>query len=319
MPKTSQDRTASNKQWISGFLPRLILVCLSFGWMAHAAVASTPHALIASNPTDTQQSPLGSGNTNSASEEEVLTKISHLDEFPKDWMQHPWSAQENQPYHLIRSEVDALLRSHKLTSEAIQRYFLAYKAHPDDPKAVFRWAYAATSRALAGQPVLIASSPDLPSVNIPHAPWSSVEYCRLAFLVESVSMPAAPAVMKPLAKRLIEHDADDIAVVQSFARLLIFTGVPEDKKMALQLINRQIRNDPSNPRGYGEMGGVYYMSWIKSRSKADAENGILYLTRFCKLTFKGDPNIGYSNEFIEDMRRGLQPVTAAPTQKTSAP
>ena len=243
-------------------------------------------------------------------------KTSHLDEFPKDWMQHPWSAQENQPYYLIRSEVDALLRSHKLTSEAIQRYFLAYKVHPDDPKAVFRWAYASVSLARAGQPVLLASSPHLSSVNIPLAPWSSVEFCRLTFLLASSFAPA-PAVMKPLAKRLIKYDADDVAVVQSFAKLLLFTGIPEDKKLAFQLINRQIKTHPSDPRGYAEMGNAYYMSWRESGSKADAKKGILYMTRFSKLTFKGDPNIGYLNEYIQEMRRGLQPLTVAPMQKTS--
>ncbi len=318
MPKTLQDQTALNKRWVSGFLPRLILVCSLLGWMAHAVVASTPQTLIASNPTDIERSPIGNGDSNFASGEEILTKISHLDEFPKDWMQHPWSAQENQPYHLIRSEVDALLRSQKLTSEAIQRYFLAYKAHPDDPKAVFRWAYTSVSLARAGQPVLLASTPHLSSVNIPLAPWSSVEYCRLAFLVASAFRPA-PAVMKPLAKRLIENDPDDFAVVQCFANLLLFTGVPEDKKLAFQLINRQIRTHPSDTRGYAEMGNAYYMSWKTSGSKADAEKGILYMTRFSKMTFKGDPSIGYLNDYIQEMRRGLQPPTVAPTQKTSAP
>ncbi len=318
MPKTLQDQTVLNKRWISGFLPRLILVCSSFGWMAHAVVASTPQAHIVSSPTDTQKPPIRNGDSNSESEEEVLTKTSHFDEFPKDWMQHPWSAQENRPYHLIRSEVDALLRSHKLTPEVIQQYFSAHKAHPDDPKAVFRWAYACESAAHAGQPVLLASSPDLSSVNIPLAPWSSVEYCRLAFLLASYFAPA-PSIMKPLAERLIEHDAGDVAVVQDFVSLLLFTGVPEDKKLAFRLIDRRIRTHPSDPRGYTEMGDAYYTSWKASGSKADAEKGILYMTRFSKMLSKGDPDIGYSNDRIQEMRRGLHPLIVAPAQKTSAP
>lgn len=62
----------------------------------------------------------------------------------------------------------------------------------------------------------------------------------------------------------------------------------EEKKQAVSYANDLIRIDAKRPSAYSALGGVYYRSWLISKSRDDAEKSIAAYRRYLQLAPAND-------------------------------
>lgn len=119
----------------------------------------------------------------------LSTHIAHAQHQPfrnwtkvHSWMAAPWNGSDK-PYQQMRGTIDNAISGGRKPQELVEFYKLPALEHPNDPKAQFRWAYAAYIAAKQtdynqGEKILGSPRQALVLAPFPH----SYEYARLIFL-----------------------------------------------------------------------------------------------------------------------------------------
>ncbi len=196
------------------------------------------------------------------------------------WTEEVWTGNEA-PYTKIRLEIENLNNANQKLPAMIEE--TGDKAQKDVNNSLlgYRWAYlcykAATLDLKEGESQLPLASR---AISISVSP-KVYEYSRLRFLINVRSFPSSQ--FRSLGERLVKRDPNDYDVKFYMLKLLTPGLSTEDKKLAVGYAQDLIRMWPNSTSAHSGLGGVYYRSWLVSKSKSDADNAIQAYEKYLQI------------------------------------
>ena len=218
------------------------------------------------------------------------------------WTSEQWKGND-QPFIQIRAAVDQLFAAKKGIDTALQDYQRRAQQKPSDPQAQFRWGYLAykiadTSDYNSGEKTLDQVRDALADAPAPN----TYNYSRLRFLTEAYMLPFPK--LKGLGKRLLQQKPDDADVKYYQATILGQSPNADEKRQAIAYARNLTSGTSKHLSAYTLLGSIYYMSWRRSHSKADADDGIAAYQQYLNLAPPDHKFRSLASHFIQIMEKG---------------
>jgi hypothetical protein len=219
------------------------------------------------------------------------------------WVAQPWTGNDA-PYRKIKDDIDRDTKAGiSLNALALKYKALAMRASRD-PRAQFRWVYAAyraatkpnESNTEAGA-VLDRAAPMLAGADSPHC----YEYDRLRFLV--FAHAGVGYQIAPMGNRLLEKAPRDESIAYEYISCLNVSPNTQDRQRASFLAQQYAKEYPSL-RGYSLLGQIYYYSWRKHNQKQDADNAFRVYQAYLDHSPTDDPFRTTAQRLMENIRGG---------------
>ncbi len=221
-----------------------------------------------------------------------------------NWTTASWGSDDT-PYQQIRSTVDHATKAGRDPLDLMQYYQMLAIRNPNDPKAQFRWAYAAY---VAAKQMAYSHSEDIlywPNKALVLAPFPhTYQYARLIFLIESHASGPFILRLQNVSKRLMKQNPSDIDVKYEAAGNLLYSSNPTDRELASRYIRELTVSQPHWAKPYALAGLVLYKHWQDSKSKADAAQAVACYQQYLKLTPATDTFRQRAQEIIAEMQKG---------------
>ena len=218
------------------------------------------------------------------------------------WTSEQWKG-DDQPFIQIRAAVDRMFDRKKDIDVALQDYRRLAQQKPSDSQAQFRYGYLAykiadTSDYNEGEKVLDSVRAGLADAPSPR----TYNYSRLRFLTEAYMVPFPK--LKGLGKRLLQQNPDDSDVKYYQATILGQSPNADEKRRAIAYARDLISGTSKHLSAYSLLGSIYYISWRRSHSKADADNGIAAYQQYLDLASPDHKFRSQASYFIHIMEKG---------------
>ena len=226
------------------------------------------------------------------------------------WIKEPWTASDK-PFISIRQRVDKAIAQGKSPFELAGKYKANALKQPSSAQRQFAWGYSAwrayrknSEGNTKRQQVIIGLPEYLARVPATH----SAEFARMHFLVLGVAQAGAPADrrLREVGNRLIQRFPSDTTIKVYQSRVIVYTSqmTPEDKKEALKLAQGAVNSQPKVLNNYATLGGVYYVSWMKSHSQSDSQKAIAAYRKYLELAPKDDNFRPRAESIIKQLQTG---------------
>jgi len=217
-----------------------------------------------------------------------------------DWVAKPWIG-DNSPYQKIRKELDEAQSKGKLTPNILETYrVLAMKAQ-NDPKALFRWAYACNIATHNYPPIHPKYQPADGAFDFPRKDPYTYDYERIRYLLNYDTNPKA---LKPLGVRLEMRDPKDYLVLYSLAGMHSALDSPREQQASVMRVQRLIQLFPHEASSYTIMGAIYYEQWLHKKSPSDAKRAIFYYQKYLGLAPKNAEGYDMIASLVTELQRG---------------
>ena len=221
---------------------------------------------------------------------------------PQGWTAEPWVG-DDQPYQQLREGIDKAAANPQSLQVLITRYKAQAKEWPDDPKAVYAWAYAiwdTDDPKASWNDIYHQLAPlrlPLANVSSPH----TYNYSRLRFLIESWIRPDIR--LKPLGERLAQRDPKDFSVVYHFIQVMQSSYTPQNENESLAYAHELVRWHPEMSSSYSALGGVHLTAFDhnKKHGHADAVQAIAAYQQYLRLAPGDDPWRAQAETLIKDI------------------
>ncbi len=184
-----------------------------------------------------------------------------------DWTTETWNG-DDKPYQQARLAIDQVVSTHQDSNKLLVQYKVQAQRQPDNPLALFRWAYTAYQVMLtlhstvAEHKVLDGVQECFYHTPSPH----TYNYARMQFLVYEFYTSHRQAV--PVAKRLLAMNSDDYHVEYDLGVIYLNDYVSPDFNEALGICNHLKRRYPTKPSIYALTGETYALWWYKDKNPA---------------------------------------------------
>ena len=199
------------------------------------------------------------------------------------WTQDKWTGNDA-PFARTRSQIEAAVASGTSPRTLVAKYRKVALQKPNSALAQFAWGYAAYKAAVdpkvganEGQRYLNDAFTGLALAPPPH----SYNYTRLRFLSGAQVGPFPE--LKSVGQRLLQHTPGDYDVRYYVATILANSRSPLDRSKGQAYAEDLARQRPKDPAALGLLGGVYYQSWVQTRSKADGERAVAAYRRYLQV------------------------------------
>lgn len=218
------------------------------------------------------------------------------------WLSEPWTGSDK-PYIRTRNAIDSALAKGQDPNALLGKYKVLSQSKPRDPQAQFAWGYAAFRASRAETRNFNESQRKLAGVSnalaVPLSP-RSYQYARLRFLtmVESYILDNR---LRKVGERLARRNPKDWDVKHGLIRVLVYTTRLEttEKRQALAYAQELLRLDPKRPKGYADLGTIYYASWMASNNKLDADKAVSAYKRYIRLVPPDDDSRQLAERIIK--------------------
>ncbi len=219
------------------------------------------------------------------------------------WTSGSWDG-DDKPYRQIRTAIDHAIAGGRKPQELMYFYETFARKAPNDPKAQFRWAYAAYKAALTvdyytGERILGDPRDALVLGPFPN----TYEYARLIFLTEDYAVMFVPELQQ-ISKRFLKVSPQDTEVRYAAAKNLLYNRDPATRQLAVDCVYGLIRARPQWAKPRGLLGFVFYRQWKTTKSQSDAAKAIQGYQRYLALAPANDPFRQRAQETIAEIRRG---------------
>ena len=203
------------------------------------------------------------------------------------WLNAPWT-DDDRPYQRIRTNIEQEISGKANPLDLLKKYQRAFEKAPGDPQTQFAYYYAAYKAAISpeggdnapftiGIPVL----GNLFLVVIRTPPPHTYNYVRLAFLCEQYGF--VDPNLKTVGLRLVGHDPSDYYAKYYTISSLALSSVPADHALALTYAHELLTNYPNKPSSHGIAASLHYQSWLKTKSKQEANIAISEFQKYLQL------------------------------------
>lgn len=214
----------------------------------------------------------------------MMARIKAKHQETSGWINQKWSLNDK-PYLAAQNQVDVQLQNAKDKTKVVDTYVQQWKSKPKNPLSFFTYAYA-TYQTLPLESNQLSSSLNRLSQGFQSLPTQpSYHYSRLRFLVETRIFPHPD--FKPLAKRLIQVKPTDKGVLY-YSINLWDTTRPEERSMALKVVQTLLKLEPQRPSVQAAAGWVHYRIWLSTKSKEEAEKAKAYYVRYLEIAPQTD-------------------------------
>ena len=187
-----------------------------------------------------------------------------------DWTTDTWNG-DDKPYQQARNSIDQAVAADQNLAVRLNRYKVQAQSKPNDPLALFRWAYVAYQVMLT-QKSRIAKVKALDGVQeaFYHTPSAhTYNYARMQFLIVNFYVPYRQAV--PVAERLLKTNADDYLVNYTLASIYLESYASPDFYRAFTICNRLKHLYPKKASVYALTGEAYVLRWYQEKNPAFAQ------------------------------------------------
>lgn len=213
------------------------------------------------------------------------------------WIKHPWTG-DNRPYQTIRGSIYNAFLKKQITSVVLNSYQAKYEKVPT-ALSFFRWAYASRLAAQSVPPIAQTHHPGAGLFDRVPNP-NAYDYIRLEFLYNA---PGTDGKLVPLAKRLLQKNSNDYSVLYVLVDMFDADKTWLTKQEALAYAQKIIALSPGKPESYTPIGGVYYASWLNSKSPVDGTNAVRYYRKYLSLASPNEPFRKQAELLISDIER----------------
>ncbi len=204
------------------------------------------------------------------------------------WANEEWKRSDTD-FVRIRREVDAFLQGtaslpnrKDLVLARLKQLTQNAQENPHSSQALFRLAYTTyQGRKLDVRPD--ANGRDIYEMYGPLEsahPGGSYQYDRMIYIIFSCITDSKPT--KPLGKRLLKRNPEDIEVKYFLTRVLS-TGTPEEQALALTYAQQFQRQHPERPRAQSLLGLVYEDRWNRRHKAEDVDKAIVAYRKYLSM------------------------------------
>lgn len=187
------------------------------------------------------------------------------------------------------------------TSQLVQSYRRAIGQKVSDPTNIFAWAYS-SYRAAQIDPAFEAELAQAYQRLAREASPRTYEYARLRFLIEARSLPRRQLLN--VGRRLLSEGSDDFEVKFRLIEILRPGLSASEKQEALSYAADLIHQQPERPSVYTTLGGIYYRSWLVSKSSQDKNSAIAAYNRYLGLATSNDEFRLQAQRLVQQMGSG---------------
>ncbi len=204
------------------------------------------------------------------------------------WQKSEWAKNEPQ-INDVKRYIDAAIQRGEVTKQTIADYEAAYLQAPNDPSALFQWAYAAYQGGRKtlnpGEQYSLNRKVDEALAQMPQPYPFAVT--QLRFLIEVSTFPNPKSA--PLGERLLAADPTNRSVKGATAFLLGLSHNGADKNKGLKYAKELQQFFPSEPAYHWLVGHCYDAFCWKTPNPAYAAKAIAEYKLYLQSLKPGDP------------------------------
>jgi hypothetical protein len=234
------------------------------------------------------------------------TRLEQLPEWRRkslSWTTQSWSGDDHS-YVTIRRDIDKAVAQGRTADELLKEYEKAVSLGSSEPKAIFRWAYA----AWLARNRFTGYREQLQRIDKPRAALlrvtfpRSYEFARLLFLMQAWESDLPQFLIEP-GYKLLRKNPQDYDVKYYLTRLLATSSRPEHRQQALTNIREFVKSKPRKPSYQALLGGIYYRQWRKNQSPSDATKAIDAYKKYLQLAPMNDEWRPQAQRLIKRLQR----------------
>ena len=199
-----------------------------------------------------------------------------------DWTTDAWDGNDK-PYQQARAVIDQAEDAHHNLNVLLSQYKAQAQSRPDDPLALFRWAYTGYQLMLAGKS-RTAQFHALDGIQelFYHTPSAhTYNYARIQFLIGEFYTSNHQAV--PVAKRLLKVTKNDYPVQYCLGAIYLNDYVHPNYGEVLAICDYLKQLYPRKSSLYTLSGEVYVLRWHQEKNVAFAQGVVDNYKKYLEL------------------------------------
>lgn len=204
---------------------------------------------------------------------------------PYSWMEAKWSASEDNPFRASRQLLES---SPKQALQTFVREVRQSSLQGKDRQQVYRAALAGYLLANKFRDNLGDSVADKSLIEMERRPYgASYNYSRIHYIL--LLRRHRVFELKPLGLRLCQQDARDYDVRYLLCTILRPEQKPEDKKLALRLLDQMKKLQPQRASLYSLAANVHFRLWLQSKNTHERDLALAGYRKYLQLAPNVDP------------------------------